>query len=136
MLAIKCILYLHPFLNAQAENEDKVIKIVFSSNGYHLGTAHSSGAVRVWDMRKEKLVKELNTGELQLKSVTDLAFHPDGKHLAYGGQGGVHITMVKEWKVLAQLDVKVATGLLWDHNWIASSSDKGRTVTFHEQEEG
>lgn len=109
--------------------------MVFSSNGYHLATAHASGAVRVWDMRKSKLIAELNTGEQRLKSVTDMAFHPDGKYLAYGGQGGVHITMVKEWKISAELDTKVATGLLWSSKWIATSSDKGRTVTFHEQQE-
>lgn len=101
-----------------------------------MATAHASGAVRVWDMRKSKLVTELNTGDEHLKSVTDLSFHPDGKHLAYGGHGGVHITLAKEWKVSAVLDVKVATGLLWDYKWIASSSDKGRTITFHEQQEG
>lgn len=111
--------------------------MVFSSNGYHVGTAHVSGSVRVWDMRKEKLLTELNKGEKQLKSVTDLSFHPDGKYLAYGGHGGVHITMVKEWKISAEIDdVKVATGILWGHKWLATSSDKGRTVTFHEQQEG
>ena len=107
--------------------------LTISSNGYHVAVAYASGAAKVWDLRKNKLVAEVNTsGDDVLKSVTALAFHPDGKYLAYGGQGGLNITMVKEWKVNASLDIKVATTVLWDSQWIASASDKSRTVTFHE----
>ena len=121
------------------ESQDAVVVIAFSSNGYHVAAAYASGAVRVWDMRKTKMLAELNVsedaGEKKLSAVTALAFHPDGKYLAYGGQGGVHITMVKEWKILAKLDGTYALSILWDQQWIASISDKKRTVLFHEGQE-
>ena len=89
--------------------------------------------MKVWDLRKNKLLAEVNTsGDHVLKSVTALAFHPDGKYLAYGGQGGLNITMIKEWKVCASLGIKIATSILWDPQWIASASDRGRSVTFHQ----
>ena len=113
-----------------------MVSLTFSGNGYHIATAHASGAVKVWDMRKSKFLAEVNTsGDDVLKSVTALAFHPGGKYLAYGGQGGLHITMIKEWKVSAALGVKIATSIVWDPQWIASASDRGRTVTFHQGKE-
>lgn len=121
----------------QVEQEDTVVAITISTNGYHLAVAHQSGAVRVWDLRKMKSLVELNTSESSdggalLKSVTALAFHEGAKYLAYGGEGGIHITMIKEWKVLARIDsVKVASGMVWAPEWIASCSSKNRTVTFH-----
>lgn len=119
--------------HSAAETEDAVVCLTFSSNGYNVASAHASGAVKVWDMRKSKFVAEVNiSGDDVLKSVTALAFHPDGKYLAYGGQGGLHITLLKEWKVSASLAIKVATSILWDPKWIATASDRGRTVTFHE----
>jgi WD40 repeat protein len=90
----------------------------------------------VWDIRKNKILAELNmTGDNLLQSVTDLAFHPDGKYLAYGGIGGLNIVMLKEWKVTKISDVTVATGLVWGSQWIASISNKARAVTFHAGEE-
>jgi WD40 repeat protein len=123
------------FLTPQNETEDAVVAASFSSNGYHVAVAYASGAVRVWDMRKSKMIAELNvSGDNLLQSVESLTFHPDGKYLAYGGQGGVHITMVKEWKVSAALDVQDATGVLWDNDWIASIGGSSRTVNFHSGE--
>ena len=108
------------------------MSIAFSSNGYHVATAHKSGAVRVWDMRKNKMLAEMNlSGDNLLKSVESLAFHPDAKHLAYAGDGGVHITAVKEWKVSAHLEVKKATGVVWDSEFLVSTSGSERAVTFH-----
>lgn len=113
-------------------NEDAVVSASFSSNGYHVASAHASGALRVWDLRKQKLLAEMNTsGDNLLQSVEALAFHPDGKYLAYGGKGGLHITMVKEWKISATLDAKNCSGVLWDEAGIASIGSSGRTVTFH-----
>lgn len=83
-------------------------------------------------MRKNKLLAELNvSGDHILKSVESLAFHPDGKYLAYGGQGGLNITMVKEWKVSVALEVKDAVGLVWDPEYVVSISSKERAVKFH-----
>lgn len=116
----------------RSEKEDTAVGIAFSSNGYHFASAHASGAVRVWDMRKNKMLAEMNiTGDKLLNSVKSLAFHPDGKHLAYAGDGGVHVTSVKEWKVSAQLPVKDATGVVWHPEWIVSTSGSERAVTFH-----
>jgi len=130
---LTCEQFLFPLAQESVESEDALVKIAFSSNGYHVAVAHASGAVRVWDMRKNKLLAELNTsGDDVFKDVSALAFHEDGKYLAYGGHGGASITMVKEWKVLASLDIKVATDMLWSSQWITTVSDKGRTVSFHQ----
>ena len=120
-------------MQASVETEDKVVAMEWSSNGYHLASAHASGVVRVWDLRKAKMIAELNNGgDDDLKSVSSLAFHEGGKYLAYGGGGGIHITMAKEWKVLAKIDsVKSASGLVWSSEWMASSTSSGRAVTFH-----
>lgn len=116
----------------ESDKEDAAVSIVFSSNGYHFASAHVSGAVRVWDMRKNKMLAEMNLSQDKLvNSVTSLAFHPDAKHLAYAGDGGLHVTTVKDWKVSAQLDVKDVTGVVWDHEWIVTTSGGDRAVTFH-----
>ncbi|CAB9514033.1 mRNA-processing factor 19 [Seminavis robusta] len=118
--------------NLSVDNDDGVTKLAFSSSGYHFASAHQSGAVRVWDLRKNKILAELNvSGDQLLQSVTGIAFHPDGKYLAYGGTGGLHIVMLKEWKVTPIPDVKVASGIVWDSQWIASISSEARAVTFH-----
>jgi len=125
--------FLDDISQASAGDAAKIVTIAFSSNGYHYAAAHASAAVKVWDLRKGKMLAEVNTsGDDVLKSVDSLAFHPDAKYLAYGGHGGMHITMVKEWKISASLDVKIASSILWDAKWIVSATDRGRTVTFQE----
>ena len=116
----------------QVASDDNVSTIVFSKSGYHFATSHAAGAVRVWDIRKNKVLAELNvTGDKLLQSVTGLPFHPNGKCLAYGGDGGLNVVMVKEWTVTSVSDNTDATGLVWGSQWLASISNKTRPVIFH-----
>ena len=114
--------------------------IAFSSNGYHLATAHKKAStVRVWDLRKQKTLAILNTAEggaATLGSVMCLAYDDSGKYLAYGGTGGVHVTTVKEWGITAQLPLDhTVNSVVWasnnDQKWIATCSSQERMVRFH-----
>lgn len=78
------------------------------------------------------MLAELNvSGDSLLKSVDSLVFHPDGKYLAYGGKGGLHIATVKDKKVSSELVVKAANGIVWNDEWIASIGATERSVSFH-----
>lgn len=115
----------------------------FSENGYHLATAHqTSSTVRVWDVRKQKAIATLNSStdngdeNAVLKSVSCLTFDDSGKYLAYGGDGGVHVTTIKEWGLTAQipLDHEVTGVAMYTNDtnkWMATCSVKERPVRFH-----
>ena len=102
-----------------------------------MATAHQSSTVRVWDLRKQKILATLNAdGDNVLQSVSSLSFDDSGKYLAYGGVGGVHVTTIKEWGMTAQiaLDHEVSNLALYTNDsnkWMATSSVKERSVRFH-----
>ena len=114
----------------EGDENDAVVSIAFSNNGYHLATSHASATVRFWDLRKQKTIAILNQ-EYNLKSVTSLAYDDSGKYFAYGGNGGVEITTVKEWKTTATLAGGVISGIVWGDSMVVTCSEKGRDAEFH-----
>jgi pre-mRNA-processing factor 19 len=95
----------------------------FSENGYHLAVGSSDGRVRVWDLRKSRLVRTLEAFSSSLEGegagaggagggggsaspapVTSVAFDHSGSYLAVaGGTAGVKVyqTGKSEWRELA-----------------------------------
>ena len=73
----------------------------------------------------------LNTSGDMLKSVNALAYDPSGQYVALGGNGGVKITTVKKWGIVASIKTKEVSGMAWkDAALIATCSSKGRDVVF------
>ena len=91
--------------------------------------------MRAWDLRKQKTISILNNQESKdpLKSVSCLAYDESGKYLAFGGEGGVHVTTVKEWGTTASipLDHPVSGVVMGQDKLIATCSSKERAVRFH-----
>jgi WD40 repeat protein len=75
-------------------DEKAVHGIAFSADGGRLATAGGDGAVRIWDSRTGKLLREVGRHEGFACSV---AFHPRGDHLASVGADG----LVKVWDLTA-----------------------------------
>jgi WD40 repeat protein/serine/threonine protein kinase len=61
-------------------DKTEVNGVAFSSDGEFLASAGEDGAVRIWNSRTGDVVKTFNTGT---GSVVSVAFHRDGKHLAF-----------------------------------------------------
>src|SRR5262249_12325587 len=61
-------------------DKTEVNGVAFSPDGEFLASAGEDGAVRFWNSRTGNVVKTFNTGT---GSVVSVAFHPDGKHLAF-----------------------------------------------------
>lgn len=71
----------------------------FSENGYYLATAAKDG-VKVWDLRKSKIVHEIEG------AVHAVTFDHSGSYIATGGHNA-HVYEVKgKWALLKELDVK------------------------------
>lgn len=98
-------------------NDDKnsIDSIAFSENGYHLATSSSSSpTLLVWDLRKMKTVATIDNSQSSgddkdgggTGNVRSVAFDPDGTHLAYSGEGGTRVCVVKDWdRVVCTLKV-------------------------------
>lgn len=60
-----------------------VWSVVVSSNGRHLASGHYDGRVLLWDLDSESLPRVVD--DLARDGFTELAFSPDGRHLAVCG---------------------------------------------------
>jgi len=122
-------------LAGESNDDDAIVSLAFSNNGYHIGTALSKSAkVQVWDLRKLKVVTTLNVGDdddkNNLKSVHVVAFDTSGKHLAFGGDGGIRITTAKVWGITASLaEDHDVTGILWNNNMNSAATDGNKPYT-------
>jgi pre-mRNA-processing factor 19 len=116
--------------STSAQDDDVVVAVQFSNNGYHIAAAHQSGLIRVWDLRKQKVIAELNNNESgtgQLKHIESVQFDDSGKYLAFSGGETltVCISTVKEWGITAKWeapDYGASQGLVWGDSWIASAA--------------
>jgi len=122
-------------------HEGSVTSLCFSENGYHVVSSSSSGEVLVWDLRKGKTIKTLNQKEesddtSSIGAVCCAAFDPSGRYLAYGGEKGVNITVVKEWNLIALQESgkenENVTGISWgkDAMSLVTCSDKERAMKY------
>jgi WD40 repeat protein len=116
-------------------SHDQVIRgVVFSRDGRHLATSSGNGEIKLWDVTR--LDKELD-GKSAPRHTLDarvpgqslnLAFSPDGKRLAAGGENNlVKIWDVRTGKVLQTLsghrgDIDTVA-FSHDGRWIASGSE-------------
>jgi pre-mRNA-processing factor 19 len=115
----------------KGDDDDAVVSVTFSNNGYHIAAVYKSGAVKVWDLRKQTVVASLNvdvSDDHHLAIVSAVSFDPSGKFLAYGGPKGIRVSTVKEWGVTASFDVP-ADYLSWaGAATLVSASKKGRQI--------
>ena len=113
-------------------DNNPVVSLHVSNNGYHIAAAYSSGRVCVWDLRKQKVIATLNQNDNALESVLSVAFDPSGKYLAYSGAGGMRVLTVKEWdKITSSLGETVMSGIAWGKTWVAGCNSQQRQVTFY-----
>lgn len=135
----------------------KIKNIVFSNNGYHIATVTERARnnddsdvnhndVQVWDLRKQKMIAELNTDSadnesLLLSEVSSLSFDPMGnKYMAFGGSGGmIHVITIKDWDNITKTirvlkngkktKDRVITGLTWNNNYNKNNLDQRQEGT-------
>jgi Tol biopolymer transport system component len=66
-------------LSADYTEKTGTYAVKISPNGRTLATAHTNGAIGIWNLTTRQLVRQLSTGD---KGVYDVAFSPDGRTLA------------------------------------------------------
>jgi WD40 repeat protein len=81
--------------------EMHVFTMVFSPDGTILATGTRDGVVQWWDVTTHQLIASTRS----FGSVTDLAFSPDGKFLAAGGEGTVQLLDTSTHELAARLSV-------------------------------
>src|SRR5262249_37513978 len=81
-------------------DKTEVVGVAFSPDGERLASAGGDGAVRIWDSRTGKPIREIPAHD---KAACSVVFHPDGKHLASAGADG----RVKVWDLTTDPAVKV-----------------------------
>lgn len=136
--------------NPNSKDDDPLVSLAVSNNGYHIAAAYASDKVCVWDLRKQKILAEMNSKEkdaVTVESVTAVAFDESGKYLAYGGVDGTNIITVKEWDTVTKHlpAKKPVTGIVWGGAgntdslsswWLATCSNKQRDVMFYSKQDG
>jgi WD40 repeat protein len=75
--------------------------LVASPNGQHLIVGSRDGMLRVWDINKEELIKELSTNTNEVVSV---AISPSGKYCLTGtSEGKAQLWDTDEWRIIDTL---------------------------------
>ena len=130
--------------SASSKEKNPVTAVAISPNGYHIAAVYAkSNTVKIWDLRKQKVLAVLNSGSEgaggdatatpHLESIQSVTFDPAGKYVAYGGPSGIHIVTVKEWNTVTAVlkcpTKMTADSLLWLPNQLlAACSKKNRKV--------
>lgn len=102
-----------------------VTSVDFSQNGYYMATTSLDKSLRVWDLRKLKLLHQIDH-DTPLSSVT---FDHSGKYLAAAAAESVFVTVVKEWNNRL-VDLPVSTNQT-STNSIVFSDDAKALVAAH-----
>ncbi len=111
--------------------------LVFSKGGEHLASASSDGIVKLWDAKRldKKHLEEKQEARLTLRARVagpglSLAFSPDGRRLATGGEANtVKIWDVQNGQPLRTLEghkgdiYTVAFSPIGDGRWVASAGE-------------
>ncbi|KAJ3305667.1 Pre-mRNA-processing factor 19, partial [Gonapodya sp. JEL0774] len=71
----------------------------FSENGYHLATIGGGGKLKIWDLRKLQVGKEVDVPD-----GTILSYDYSGQYLAVGGGNEIKIFATKTWEVLTTFE--------------------------------
>ena len=79
-----------PKTNVWDDCKDSIESVAFSPDGKTLATGSSGDAIRLWDVERRELLRELEGMTL---TIYDVAFSPDGKTLA----AGTHYDTVQLW---------------------------------------
>ena len=80
------------------EGTAAVQAVQVSPNGYHIAAAYADGIVRVWDLRKQKVLATLNADGSRDSAVTSVTFDDAAKYVLFGGGGSaIKMVPVKEW---------------------------------------
>ncbi len=67
-----------------------------------------------------------------LDSIATIVYDDSGKYAAFGGNGGIVVTTVKEWGTTTKIEVeKPISGLGWTKTGIFTCSDKERAIALY-----
>ncbi len=126
------------------EHDGWVFAVAFSPDGRFLATGDASGHIRVWDVRRRRVVVHL---EGDTRYVSAVGFSPDGKTLAGAGYTGtIKLWRVEGWERLGTLvsngtiynvsfspDSSMLTGTGYEsvNLWKVDSGEKNATLTGH-----
>ena len=89
----------HPVL--QEKTSSRVSALAIDAARRWLAFGDSSGVLRVWDLKRDRLLAEIPNADEELLTVS---FHPDGQRLASGGiDGVVRIWETERWELVAEL---------------------------------
>jgi WD40 repeat protein len=121
-----------PVKTIRFESEATVPRVAFSPDGRQLAVlSGDSGAVRLWDVRTGKVVREIRHAEPLANA---LSYSRDGKLLVVGGgdkNKGLRLFDVQSGKIIWQT---LTTGMVWgiafspDGKMIAAAQDDSRIV--------
>ncbi len=77
------------------KDKTEVNGVAFSPDGERLASAGGDGAVKIWNSRTGKVIRQFPAHD---KGACSVAFHPDGLHLASAGADG----LVKVWDLATE----------------------------------
>ena len=80
----------------------EITGLSFSENGYYLASAAKDG-VKIWDLRKSKLVHEIECAGAQ-----GVAFDHSGSYIATGGHNASVYQVKGKWELVKEFEVKKA----------------------------
>ena len=94
----------------------------FSPDGLLLATASQDQTIRIWDVAKRQLLRQLAGHEAGVRAV---AFSPDGKQLLSGSWDAT----ARVWDVASGQELRVLKGHIWPVLGVAWSPDGKRALT-------